>query len=45
MLTGMTNSPSMRLGAVAPEVIAERLVGRLASDEFPAGLTIVGFDE
>ncbi len=27
MLTGMTNSPSMRLGAAAPEAIANRLIG------------------
>ena len=41
MLTGMTNSPGMRLGAVAPEVIAGRLVDRLEAAGVPPGLTIL----
>jgi NAD(P)-dependent dehydrogenase (short-subunit alcohol dehydrogenase family) len=44
MLTGMTNSPGMRIGAVAPDVIAERLVDRLEGGEFPAGLTVLRFE-
>ena len=42
MLTGMTNSPGMRLGAAAPEAIARRLVDRLESGDLQAGLTILG---
>ena len=41
MLTGMTNSPSMRLGATAPDAIARRLITRLESDDLQVGLTIL----
>ena len=42
LLTAMTNSPGMRVGAVAPEAIARRLVDRLESGELQAGLTMLG---
>ncbi len=45
MLTGMTNSPSMRLGAVAPEPIAAGLVARLEDGGLPRGLTTLEFDQ
>jgi NAD(P)-dependent dehydrogenase (short-subunit alcohol dehydrogenase family) len=41
MLTDMTNSPSARVGAVAPESVARRLIEQLESGEVAAGLTIL----
>jgi len=41
MLTGMTNSPTMRLDAASPDVVARRLVAELGNDGVPAGLTIL----
>jgi len=40
MLTAMTNSPSLRLGAAAPETVACSLVDLLEGGELPAGLTV-----
>jgi NAD(P)-dependent dehydrogenase (short-subunit alcohol dehydrogenase family) len=41
MLTDMTNSPSARVGAVAPEPVARRLVDRVESGDLEPGLTIL----
>ncbi len=45
LATAMTNSPSMRIGATAPEAIAGRLIARLEGDDFPSGLTILEAEE
>ena len=45
LATAMTNSPSMRLGATAPEAIAGRLIARLVAEDFPPGLTILEAEE
>ena len=41
MLTAMTNSPSMRVNAAAPEPVALRLVELLESNRLAAGFTVV----
>lgn len=45
LATAMTNSPSMRIGATAPEAIAGRLIARLEGDDFSPGLTILEAEE
>jgi NAD(P)-dependent dehydrogenase (short-subunit alcohol dehydrogenase family)/acyl dehydratase len=39
--TGMTNSPTMRVGATPPDAIAGALIERLSGDELRPGLTIL----
>jgi NAD(P)-dependent dehydrogenase (short-subunit alcohol dehydrogenase family)/acyl dehydratase len=41
MLTAMTNSPSMRVAAAAPEPVAKRLVELLQTDALQPGLTVL----
>jgi len=41
MLTAMTNLPSMRVSAAAPEPVAKRLVELIEADELSPGLTVL----